>query len=93
MDVTAEAAPARSNGIPLTAALVIGAFTIANPAPKIAKVTSSSQIGVASDTLVKSSEAVKNRVPAASSDGRAPNRPTIRPDIGENTSAPTAIGR
>ena len=31
--------------------------------------------------------------PATNNDGRLPNRPTNRPDNGENTSAPIAIGR
>ena len=38
VEATAEAAPARSVGMPLTAALVIGAFTIENPMPKTAKI-------------------------------------------------------
>ena len=38
VDVTAEAAPARSSGIPLTAALVIGALTIEKPMPNTAKI-------------------------------------------------------
>src|SRR6478752_7059663 len=70
VDVTADAAPARSRGIPLTAALVTGALTIEKPIPK---------------TVI--------RTPAVSSDGRAPYRPTRRPDSGENNSAPTAIGK
>src|SRR5215218_11002906 len=40
VDATAEAAPARSVGIPLTAAVVIGALTIEKPMPNTAKITS-----------------------------------------------------
>ena len=46
VDVTADAAPARSSGMPLTAALVIGAFTIEKPMPNTAKTISSSHTGV-----------------------------------------------
>ena len=92
VDVTADAAPARSSGIPLTAALVIGALTIENPLPNTAKITSSPHTGVSLVRNVSSTDAVVIRTPAASSDGLAPKRPTMRPEIGENTSAPMAIG-
>ena len=48
VDATAEAAPARSVGIPLTAVFVIGAFTIEVPMPMIPKATSSCHSAVAS---------------------------------------------
>ena len=46
VEVTADAAPARSSGIPLTAALVIGALTIEKPIPNTAKITISAHTGV-----------------------------------------------
>ena len=72
VDVTAEAAPARSSGIPLTAALVSGAFTIANPTPNTAKIPSSAHTGVVAVRNVSISEAAVINVPAANSDGREP---------------------
>ena len=51
VDVTADAAPARSVGIPLTAALVIGALTIAKPMPNTAKITRIPQTGVVDGQL------------------------------------------
>src|SRR4029077_20852069 len=77
VEATAEAAPARSVGMPLTAALVIGAFTIENPMPKTAKTISNIHTGVVAVSLVSSNVAVVIRVPAISSDGRLPKRPTI----------------
>ena len=93
VEATAEAAPARSVGMPLTAALVIGAFTIEKPMPNTAKTTSSCHTGVVAVSRVSITVAAVIRVPAISSDGRLPNRPTIRPDSGEKISAPTATGR
>ena len=93
VDVTADAAPARSNGIPLTAALVMGALTIEKPMPKTAKMISSAHTGVDAVRTVSITDAAVISTPAASSDGRLPNRPTSRPDSGENTSAPMATGR
>ena len=72
VEVTADAAPARSSGIPLTAALVIGALTIEKPLPNTAKITSSPHTGVVLVRNVNSTDAVVIRTPAASSEGRAP---------------------
>ena len=44
-------------------------------------------------TAKQIAEAATMDAPAANSDGRAPYRPTSRPDNGENTNAPMAIGR
>ena len=93
VDVTADAAPARSTGMPLTAELVMGAFTIEKPMPNTAKTISSCHTGVVADRKVSITEAVVISTPATKSDGRAPNRPTSRPDSGEKTRAPIAIGR
>ena len=89
----AEAAPARSVGMPLTAALVIGALTIEKPMPNTAKITSSCHTGVVAVSWVSISAAAVISTPAIISDGLLPYRPTSRPDSGENTSAPTATGR
>lgn len=93
VEVTAEAAPARSSGIPLTAALVIGALTIEKPMPNTVKTTSSSHTGVVALSKLSIADAAVMKTPAISSDGRAPNRPTNRPDSGEKSSAPIAMGR
>ena len=90
---TADAAPARSVGIPLTAAVVIGALTIEKPMPNTAKITSSCHTGVVAFSWLSKSVAAVIRLPAIRSDGLLPHRPTIRPDSGENTSAPMATGR
>ena len=93
VDVTADAAPARSWGMPLTAALVIGALTIPKPMPYTVKITSSAHTGVVGVRNVSITEAAVIRMPEASSDGRLPYRPTSRPDSGEKNRAPMAIGR
>ena len=93
VEATAEAAPARSNGIPLTAVVVTGALTIEKPTPKIAKMTISCQTGAAAPIADIRIVAAVRRTPAATSDGRGPYRPTSRPDSGENTSEPIASGR
>src|SRR5215218_3799258 len=93
VDAIADAAPARSVGIPLTAAVVIGAFTIEKPIPNTAKMTSSCHTGVVAVSTVSSTVDAVIRTPATTIDGRPPYRPTIRPDSGEKTSAPRATGR
>src|SRR3954470_20242284 len=93
VDATAEAAPARSVGMPLTAAVVIGAFTIENPMPKTANTTISCQIAVVAVSWVSISVAAVIKVPATNNDGRLPNRPTSLPESGEKISAPAATGR
>ncbi len=79
--------------MPLTAALVIGAFTIEKPMPNTAKITSSCHTGVVAVSRVSISAAAVIRVPEMISDGLLPNRPTNLPDSGEKISAPTATGR
>ena len=93
VDVTAEAAPARSSGMPPTAALVIGALTIAKPIPKTANTISIHHTGVDAVRKVSIVAAATIIVPAITNDGRAPYRPTRRPDSGEKIRAPIAIGR
>ena len=58
--------------MPLTAAVVIGAFTIEKPMPKTAKITMSCHTGVVGGQKDSSTVAVVIRMPAATSDGRAP---------------------
>jgi hypothetical protein len=70
--VTADAAPARSSGIPLTAALVIGAFTMEKPIPNTVNTTSSAHTGVVAVRKVSMNDATVISTPAASRDGRAP---------------------
>ena len=72
VDVTAEAAPARSSGIPLTAELVMGALTIEKPMPNTAKTISSYHTGVVAVRNVSIVEAATISVPASTSEGRAP---------------------
>mgnify|MGYP006962384717 CR=1 FL=1 len=72
VEVTAAAAPARSTGMPLTAALVTGAFIIANPMPYTANMTTTRHIGVVAVSVVSISAADAIKMPAAISDGRAP---------------------
>src|SRR5690606_11432675 len=79
VDAIADAAPARSVGMPLTAALVTGALTIEKPIPNTAKMTSMCQTGVVALSRVSSSAAIAINAPEISSDGRLPNRPTMRP--------------
>ena len=79
--------------MPLTAELVMGAFTIAKPMPNTAKTISSCHTGVVADKNVSITDAAMISTPAIISDGRAPNRPTRRPESGEKISAPIAIGR
>ena len=57
--------------------------------PNTAKMPRIAQTGVPAVRKVSSTDAAVIN-PAASSDGRGPNRPTIRPDGGENTRAPMA---
>ena len=76
VDVTAEAAPARSSGMPLTAELVMGAFTIENPTPNTANTINSSHTGVDDDKNVSITEAPVISRPPANREGRPPNRPT-----------------
>ena len=71
----------------------MGAFTIENPAPNTANTINSSHTGVDDDRNVSITEAPVISRPPANREGRPPNRPTIRPDSGEKTSAPMAIGR
>src|SRR5256885_16373920 len=70
VEATAEAAPARSVGMPLTAALVIGALTIENPMPNTAKITKSCHTAVVIVNRVSSNVAVVINVPATRSEGR-----------------------
>lgn len=94
VEVTAEAAPARSCGIPLTAALVTGAFTIAKPMPNTPKITRTAAIGVTPVSRVSIAVGGGEQQTGDQQGGRAPNLVlTIRPDSGEKTSAPIAIGR
>jgi hypothetical protein len=79
--------------MPLTAAFVIGALTIENPMPNTAKITSSCHTAVVTVNRVSSNVAAVISMPATSREGRAPNRPTSRPDSGEKISAPMAIGK
>ena len=79
--------------MPLTAALVIGALTMPNPIPYTVKIASSAHTGVVGVRNASIAEAPAINSPDTSNDGRAPNRPTIRPDSGEKNSAPIAIGR
>jgi hypothetical protein len=72
VDVTADAAPARSRGIPLTAAFVIGALTIEKPMPKTANTTMSSHTGVVAVRKVSMMADAVISTPAVSRDGRAP---------------------
>ena len=78
VDVTAEAAPARSNGMPLTAELVMGAFTIEKPMPNTANTISSCHTGVDAERNVSITEAVVISRPPANREGRPPKRPTSR---------------
>jgi hypothetical protein len=79
--------------MPLTAAFVIGAFTIENPMPNTAKIASSCHTAVVAVSRVSIRVAAVISVPAMISDGLLPKRPTIRPDNGEKISAPTATGK
>jgi hypothetical protein len=93
VEATADAAPARSVGMPLTAAVVTGALTNAKPLPNTAKTVNNCHTGVVAFSRVSINAAAVIKVPATNSDGRLPKRPTSRPESGEKISAPTATGR
>jgi hypothetical protein len=61
--------------------------------PNTAKTISNIHTGVVAVSRVSINVAAVIRVPATSSDGRLPNRPSIRPDSGEKINAPMAIGK
>ena len=93
VEVTADAAPARSSGMPLTAELVMGAFTIEKPMPNTAKTINSCHTGVVADKNVSITDAAVISTPATISDGRPPNRPTSRPTAAKRSARQSAIGR
>lgn len=64
-----------------------------NPMPYTAKITSSAHTGVVAVRNVSITDAAVINTPDTSSDGRAPKRPTSRPESGEKNRAPIAIGR
>ena len=92
VEATAAATPAWLIGMPETAVLVIGAFSMPKPRPKIVYVASSHQIDVVSDRLVSMNPAAVIVTPAIPRGRRVPRRPTIRPEIGAKMTVITANG-
>src|SRR5947209_19318928 len=87
VDAIAAATPACAAGMPVTAVFVIGGLTMPKPRPKARYATSSQPVAVVGVRLVSIRPATVGPAPPTTSDGRAPTRPTSRPDSGAATHA------
>ena len=92
VDATAAATPDCAGGMPDTAVCVIGGFTNPTPEPNTAYTTNSIGSGVVSDSRVNARQLIPSKIPAIISEGRVPRAASNRPENGELTAIPSAIG-
>ncbi len=92
MEATAAAIPARARGMPDTAVLVIGAFTMPKPSPNSTYAVMSRQIGMSAVSPVRIRPLSAMVTPATTSGTRGPALATIRPDRGAQTAVSPAMG-
>src|SRR5512139_132140 len=72
VEAVAAATPACASGMPDTAVLVIGGFTIVKPKPNSAYASATQVNGVAADSPVSSTPAAVRAIPPVTSDSRGP---------------------
>ncbi len=84
--------PAWERGIPDTAVLVIGAFTMPKPSPNSMYPVNSSGLDVSASNRANSSPLAAIDTPAISRQIRGPRLPTNRPASGANRTVRPAIG-
>src|ERR1700761_665970 len=92
VEATAAARPACALVMPDTAVLVMGAFTMPKPIPKITYVSSNIGSGVAAVNCVMINALMTVAAPETSSGGCVPYAPTNRPESGEQRMVASASG-
>ncbi len=86
------ATPACARGMPVTAVLVIGAFTSPKPIPNVTYAVNRTGSGVSASRPVSRKPPAASAIPAGISGARGPMWPTRYPDSGAKNSVMPAIG-